>query len=31
VGFNSLTHFNRMFRKLTGESPTAFREALATA
>ena len=28
VGFNSLTHFNRMFRKLSGESPTAFREAL---
>ncbi len=31
VGFNSLTHFNRMFRKLTGESPTAYREALAAA
>ncbi|MGB8168055.1 MAG: helix-turn-helix domain-containing protein [Chthoniobacteraceae bacterium] len=28
VGFNSLTHFNRMFRKMTGESPTAFREAI---
>jgi AraC-like DNA-binding protein/ligand-binding sensor protein len=26
VGFNSLTHFNRMFRKMTGESPTAYRE-----
>ncbi len=26
VGFNSLTHFNRMFRKLAGESPTTFRE-----
>jgi AraC-like DNA-binding protein/ligand-binding sensor protein len=25
VGFNSLTHFNRSFRKLTGKSPTAFR------
>ncbi len=25
AGFNSLTHFNRMFRKLAGESPTAFR------
>ena len=28
VGFNSLTHFNRMFRKMTGESPTAYREKL---
>lgn len=28
VGFNSLTHFNRMFRKMTGESPTAYREAI---
>jgi AraC-like DNA-binding protein len=26
VGFQSLTHFNRMFRQLTGESPTRFRE-----
>jgi YesN/AraC family two-component response regulator len=26
VGFQSLTHFNRIFRKLTGESPTHFRE-----
>jgi AraC-like DNA-binding protein len=25
VGFQSLTHFNRVFRKLTGESPTHFR------
>jgi len=25
VGINSLTHFNRMFRKLAGESPTTFR------
>lgn len=31
VGFNSLTHFNRMFRKMTGESPTAFREAITGA
>ena len=28
VGFNSLTHFNRMFRKLTGESPTVYRERI---
>ena len=28
VGFNSLTHFNRMFRKLTGESPTVFRDRI---
>jgi AraC-like DNA-binding protein/ligand-binding sensor protein len=26
VGFQSLTHFNRMFRNLTGESPSHFRE-----
>ncbi len=25
AGFASLTHFNRMFRRITGESPTAFR------
>ena len=25
VGFQSLTHFNRVFRKLTGESPSLFR------
>ena len=31
VGFQSLTHFNRVFRKLTGESPTDFREKLKTA
>ena len=28
VGFQSLTHFNRVFRELTGESPTNFREKL---
>jgi AraC-like DNA-binding protein/ligand-binding sensor protein len=28
VGFQSLTHFNRIFRKITGEAPTAFREKL---
>jgi YesN/AraC family two-component response regulator len=27
VGFQSLTHFNRLFRLLTGESPTHFRDA----
>jgi AraC-like DNA-binding protein/ligand-binding sensor protein len=26
VGFQSLTHFNRIFRKVTGEAPTDFRE-----
>jgi AraC-like DNA-binding protein/ligand-binding sensor protein len=26
VGFQSLTHFNRVFHKLTGQSPTRFRE-----
>ena len=26
VGFQSLTHFNRVFRHLTGESPTHFRD-----
>jgi AraC-like DNA-binding protein/ligand-binding sensor protein len=26
VGFQSLTHFNRMFRKIVGESPTSYRE-----
>lgn len=25
VGFQSLTHFNRVFRKITGESPSAYR------
>ena len=28
VGFQSLTHFNRVFRELTGQSPTDFREKL---
>ncbi len=27
-GFQSITHFNRVFRKLTGCSPSAFRESL---
>ena len=26
VGFQSLTHFNRVFRQITGEAPTAFRD-----
>src|SRR5256886_463739 len=28
VGFQSLTHFNRVFRKITGQSPTQFRRAV---
>jgi AraC-like DNA-binding protein/ligand-binding sensor protein len=28
VGFQSLTHFNRVFRKVNGESPTAYRDRL---
>jgi AraC-like DNA-binding protein/ligand-binding sensor protein len=31
VGFQSLTHFNRIFRKLTGQSPSAYRSALPVA
>jgi len=31
VGFRSLTHFNRVFRKLTGDSPTRYRQSLARA
>ena len=26
IGFQSLTHFNRVFRRLVGESPTTYRE-----
>lgn len=26
VGFQSLTHFNRVFRKIVGQSPTAYRQ-----
>ena len=28
VGFQSLTHFNRVFRKIVGESPTEYRKRL---
>ena len=28
VGFQSLTHFNRVFRKVSGESPTSYRQRL---
>jgi AraC-like DNA-binding protein/ligand-binding sensor protein len=29
VGFQSLTHFNRIFREITGEAPTVFRDNAA--
>ena len=28
VGFQSLTHFNRVFRKIAGQSPTSYRKAV---
>ena len=28
VGFQSLTHFNRVFRKMVGQSPTDYRDHL---
>lgn len=31
VGFQSLTHFNRVFKKIVGQSPTEFRLQLAPA
>ncbi len=31
VGFQSLTHFNRVFRKLNGEAPTTYRSHLPLA
>ena len=31
VGFQSLTHFNRIFRKIGGESPSAYRGEVASA
>lgn len=30
IGFQSLTHFNRVFKNIAGESPSSFREHLAT-
>jgi AraC-like DNA-binding protein len=29
VGFKSLTHFNRVFKRIAGESPTEYRAHLA--
>jgi AraC-like DNA-binding protein len=31
AGFQSLTHFNRVFKKIVGESPTSYRERLPKA
>jgi AraC-like DNA-binding protein len=31
VGFQSLTHFNRVFKNIIGESPTEYRSHLSTA
>ena len=31
AGFASLTHFNRMFRRIAGQSPTDFRRRIAGA
>jgi len=31
VGFQSLTHFNRVFKKIVGDSPTEYREKLPSA
>jgi len=31
VGFQSLTHFNRVFKRIAGRSPTNYREQLARA
>jgi AraC-like DNA-binding protein len=29
VGFESLTQFNRLFRRIAGQSPTAYRRSIA--
>ena len=29
VGFESLSHFNKLFKKLAGENPSAFRKRYA--
>jgi AraC-like DNA-binding protein len=31
IGFQSLTHFNRVFKKITGQSPTEYRGQLVSA
>ena len=31
IGFQSLTHFNRVFKKIIGQSPTQYRDRLASA
>jgi AraC-like DNA-binding protein len=31
VGFQSLTHFNRVFKRILGQSPTEYRGQLAQA
>jgi AraC-like DNA-binding protein len=31
VGFQSLTHFNRVFRRIVGRAPTDYRKSLPTA
>jgi AraC-like DNA-binding protein len=31
VGFQSLTHFNRVFKRVVGQSPTEYREQMPKA
>ena len=31
IGFQSLTHFNRVFKRITGQSPTEYRAKLSAA